>query len=388
MCASRAVRGEKVCQCWGFAAIAGAQNRGFWRVYNGWPAETAGQERMTSMATPSQGPRPTPERIFNTLTAFQQTEALKAAIELDIFTKIGEGATEVSALAKRVGASERGVRILCDYMTIFGFLTKDQNRYALTQESAIFLDRRSPACVASMSDFLASERARETFALLTQTVRDGRTAADTGDHTEPCDEMWVNFAKSMAPLTARSASFIAQLIEATDQKPCKVLDIAASHGVFGITIAKQNPNAQIVALDWPAVLEVAKQNAQAAGLGGRHTTLPGSAFEVDFGHDYDYVLVTNLFHSFDAQACESLMRKAHAALKPGGRVITLEFVPNDDRVSPPTPASFSLMMLANTDAGDAYTFSEFDKMFRNAGFAKTTLHPVPEMPQQVLVSEK
>src|SRR6266403_63785 len=86
--------------------------------------------------------------------------------------------------------------------------------------------------------------------------------------------------------------------------------------------------------------------------------------------------------------CKSLMRRVHAALKPGGKAITLEFVPNDDRVTPPTAAAFSLIMLANTDAGDAYTFSEYEKMFRNAGFAKSTLHPVPEMPQQVIISEK
>src|SRR4029077_1214970 len=86
--------------------------------------------------------------------------------------------------------------------------------------------------------------------------------------------------------------------------------------------------------------------------------------------------------------CEKLMRRVHAALKPGGKAITLEFVPNEDRVTPPTAAAFSLIMLTNTDSGDAYTFSEYDKMFRNAGFAKSTLHPVPDMPQQVIVSEK
>ncbi len=82
------------------------------------------------------------------------------------------------------------------------------------------------------------------------------------------------------------------------------------------------------------------------------------------------------------------MRRVHAALKPGGRAITLEFVPNDDRISPPMAAGFSLIMLASTDSGDAYTFSQYEKMFLDAGFVKTTLHPVPEMPQQVLVSEK
>ena len=82
------------------------------------------------------------------------------------------------------------------------------------------------------------------------------------------------------------------------------------------------------------------------------------------------------------------MRRAHAALKPGGKAITLEFVPNEDRVTPSVAAAFSLVMLAGTDAGDAYTFSQYEKMFRNTGFSNTALHPVPNMPQQVLVSVK
>jgi SAM-dependent methyltransferase len=114
----------------------------------------------------------------------------------------------------------------------------------------------------------------------------------------------------------------------------------------------------------------------------------GSAFETDLGGGYDVVLLTNIFHHFDPPTCEKLMRRVHAALKPGGRAITLEFVPNDDRISPPMAAGFSLIMLASTDSGDAYTFSQYEKMFLDAGFVKTTLHPVPEMPQQVLVSEK
>jgi 2-polyprenyl-3-methyl-5-hydroxy-6-metoxy-1,4-benzoquinol methylase len=158
--------------------------------------------------------------------------------------------------------------------------------------------------------------------------------------------------------------------------------------MFGITIAKQNPQAQIVAVDWPAVLEVAKENAQAAGVASRYKTRPGSAFDADLGEGYDFVLLTNIFHHFDKPTCEKLMRRVHAALRPGGLAITSEVVPNEDRVTPPTAAAFSLIMLANTDAGDAYTFTEYEKMFRNAGFAKSTPHPVPEMPQQVIVSEK
>jgi SAM-dependent methyltransferase len=340
------------------------------------------------MATGTPAKKPTPEHIFNTLSAFQQTAALKTAIELDVFTKIGEGASDVVELAKRIGASERGTRILCDYLTIFEFLAKTDGRYSLTQETAVFLDRRSPKCIASMTGFLGTETHQRAFAALTQAVRKGGTALDRGDCTKPLDDLWVAFAKSMAPLTMPEAIFVAGLIGSAEGRPCKVLDIAAGHGMYGIMIARQNPAAQVVALDWPAVLEVAKENARAAGVSERYTTIAGSAFEADFGRDYDYVLLTNIFHHFDPPKCEELMGRVHAALKPGGKAITLEFVPNEDRVSPATAAAFSVVMLANTDSGDAYTASEYQGMFRNAGFAKTTLHPVPEMPHQVLVSEK
>jgi hypothetical protein len=340
------------------------------------------------MATASQGAKPTPERIFSTLTAYQQSEALKAAIELDIFTKIGEGANEPASLAKAIGAAERGARILADYMTVFGFLTKENGEYGLPPESAIFLDRRSPAYMGTMAGFLAAPMHREHFGALADAVRKGGSAAKDGDNTKPKDEFWVQFAKCMAPLAVPGAEFIAGVMGAAEGKPCKVLDIAAGHGMFGITIARRNPKAQVVQLDWPAVLEVAKQNAQKFGVADRISLRSGSAFETEYGEGYDYVLLTNILHHFDEAGCEKLMRLVHAALQPGGKAITLEFVPNEDRVSPPIPGTFSLIMLSNTDAGQAYTFSEFDKMFRNAGFAKTALLQVPDMPQQVLVSEK
>ena len=340
------------------------------------------------MAASTSTSRPTPERIFNTMIAFQETEALKAAIELDIFTAIADGANTAASLASKTGASERGVRILCDYFTTKEFLTKKAGQYSLTQDSATFLNRHSPACLASMIHFLASPWSRKNFGALATAVRKGGTANETGDHTKPHEEVWVNFARSMAPLTVPTAEFIAGFTAGAESKSCKVLDVAAGHGMFGITVARRNPNAQIVAVDWPAVLEVAKENARKHGVADRHVTRPGSAFEVEFGNGYDYVLLTNILHHFDVATCEKLMRRVHVALKPRGKAITLEFVPNEDRVTPTIAAAFSLVMLAGTDSGDAYTFAQYEKMFGNAGFAKTTLHPIPEMPQQVLISEK
>jgi SAM-dependent methyltransferase len=340
------------------------------------------------MATPSTGNHPTPERIFALMNAFQNTEALKTGIELDVFTAIGEGANTPPLLAPKTGASERGLRILCDYLTIMGLITKENGRYGLTEESALFLDRRSPASLVAVTGFLGSAWHKKNTEALTAAVRKGGTTGTKGDNREPQDEVWVAFARSMARLTIPAANFIAELVGCAEGQPCRVLDIAAGHGMYGITVAKKNPNATIVAVDWPSVLAVALENAQAAAVSGRYTTRPGSAFETDFGSGYDFILLTNIFHHFDMPTCETLMRRVYAALKPGGRAVTLEFVPNEDRVTPPAAAAFSLNMLVGTDAGDAYTFSEYEKMFANTGFAKTTLHPVTGTPQQVLISEK
>jgi 2-polyprenyl-3-methyl-5-hydroxy-6-metoxy-1,4-benzoquinol methylase len=185
-----------------------------------------------------------------------------------------------------------------------------------------------------------------------------------------------------------SSDLLAQLLRAGEGKPCKVLDIAAGHGLFGIAFARHNPNAQVTALDWPVVLEVAEENARAAGVAARHRLLPGSAFDVDYGAGYDVVLLTNFLHHFDVPTCEKLLRKVHAALGPGGRAVTLEFVPNEDRVTPPTAATFSMIMLGSTPAGDAYTFAEYQSMFRNAGFSRSELHPLPPTFQHVVISHK
>lgn len=340
------------------------------------------------MSTGTQAARPTPERIFNTLSAYQHSAALKTAIELDLFTAVAEGANQAATLSKRVNAAERGVRILADYLTIHGFLAKEGDRYTLTQESALFLNRKSPAFMGSLSGFIAGAHVKQSFEGLTEAVRKGGSVAPHRDNTTAHEEMWVSFARSMAPLAAVSAAFMARTAGMSEQKTCKVLDVAASHGMFGIAFARQNSKAHIVALDWPAVLEVTRENAQAAGVGDRLTLLPGSVFEVEPGNGYDFVLLTNILHHFDPPTIEKMLRRMHAALKPGGRAITLEFVPNEDRVSPPTAAAFSMVMLAGTEAGDAYTHAEYERMFRNAGFAQTALHQVPDMPQQVLVSTK
>jgi hypothetical protein len=328
------------------------------------------------VATIAQHQQPSPERFFNAINAYEQTEALKAAVELGIFTAIAEDHTTAATIAKRCQAAERGVRTLCDFLTIHGFLTKEGAQYALASDSAVFLNRHSPAYIGGAIEFLLTPRLREGHARLSEAVRRGGCALGEGT-LEADNPDWVKFAQAMMPLMHVPSEIMAAELRKGGEVH-KVLDIAAGHGIFGISVAKQNPAAHIYASDWKAVLEVARNNAQAMGVADRYHLLPGSAFETDLGSGYDLVLITNFLHHFDPPTCTAFMAKVHAALNPGGRAAIAELVPNPDRITPPTAAAFSLMMLATTPAGDAYTFPELESISKNAGFARVDLAP-PEI---------
>jgi cyclopropane fatty-acyl-phospholipid synthase-like methyltransferase len=276
---------------------------------------------------------------------------------------------------------------LCDFLVVNGFLAKNELLYELAPDSAIFLNKRSPAYIGSAVGFLTLPELTGAFKDLTAIVRKGGSLDGDATTAEPDSPKWVEFARSMAPLQKLPAEAVAESLDAGAGAKWKVLDIAAGHGMYGVTIAKHNPNAEIFAVDWPRVLDVAKENAQTAGVASRYHALPGNAFDVEFGMDYDLALITGFLHHFDQAAIETLLRKVYSALKPGGAAVTVEFVPNEDRVTPPIPAAFSMVMLGSTRAGDAYPFSEYERMFRAAGFSSSELRRTPG-PQSIIISRK
>jgi 2-polyprenyl-3-methyl-5-hydroxy-6-metoxy-1,4-benzoquinol methylase len=239
--------------------------------------------------------------------------------------------------------------------------------------------------MASVAQFLSNPQMNESYAHLADVVRSGRTVLPGSGSVEPENPVWVEFAEKMGPMMGPMAGPLGAVALEGRTGPMRVLDIAAGHGLFGIEIAKQNPQAHVTGLDWAPVLRVALENARKAGVQDRYDMLPGSAFEVDFQGPYDAVLLTNFLHHFDKPTCVGLLKKVRGALKPGGRAATLEFVPNEDHVSPPMPAAFSLIMLATTAAGDAYTLSELTAMYHQAGFKDVSGRPIPQSPHTVVL---
>jgi hypothetical protein len=317
------------------------------------------------------------------LCAFQLTEALKGAIELDVFTYIAAGADTAATIAEQANASERGIRILCDYLTIQGFLGKEGDRYTCPPTAAVFLDRRSPAYIGSIANFLATDRIIKSYRNLAGAVRRGGTVATST--VSPNDPVWVEFARSMAPFLGMVAGVLAPMV-ATPGQAQKVLDVAAGHGLFGLRVAQANSSATVYGTDWADVLKVALENASAFGVADRYHIIPGNVFDVDLGGGYDLVLVPNFLHHFDRTVNTGLLVKLRRAMKPGSTIAIVEFVPNEDRVSPPIAASFSLQMLGATEGGEAYTFRDLDAMLAQAGFSDRRAQPLEPTPQTLVTA--
>jgi 2-polyprenyl-3-methyl-5-hydroxy-6-metoxy-1,4-benzoquinol methylase len=323
-----------------------------------------------------------PGRIHQALTSYQLAQSLHGAIKLEIFTHIAAGANTVEEIASRCGGTQKGVRVLCDYLTVHALLTKSGDQYGLAPDTALLLDKNSPRYMGQVADFFVHPVMVAKYNDVAELVRNGGAT----DHTlSPNEHMWVEFARSMAPMFDLPASIVAKKVAALGNLT-KVLDVAAGHGLFGIHVALENPTAQVTFQDWDNVLDVARENVVRKGLADRSSFLPGSYFEVELDNGYDLVLLPNFLHHFDYDANVGILKKAKAALKPGGHAAVVEFVPNDDRVSPPDGALFAMRMLGTTPNGDAYTLAEIDRMFREAGFGPSQAHSLAPAHQQLIIA--
>ena len=169
---------------------------------------------------PPQGP--SPALFFDTISAYQRTEALRAAIELDLFSQVAAGRTSSTELANACQVAPRGIRILADFLTIIGFLQKHGDRYELTAEAKVFLDRKSPAYLGGAVGFMLSPGLRESFQQLTAAVRRGGTAVSDEGTVSHDNPIWVEFARAMGPLMQMPAQLLAGLVGGDAGQPLRV----------------------------------------------------------------------------------------------------------------------------------------------------------------------
>lgn len=311
-----------------------------------------------------------PGNIIHDAFAFTRTFVLTSAIELDIFTQIDDGFGTIVDLAGATGCSERGLRILLGALCGAGYLERRGDEFALTETAKTFLSSNSPSYFGGW--LMHMRQIQPEWNHLTETVRSGKPQVDVHSKQDQGEffSQFVDGLYTMNYMPARAAAE-ATLREMKGQREIQVLDIGAGSGVWGFMFAKLDPRVRVTALDWPKVLDaVTRKFAQREGLEARVSFMAGSLRELDFGENrFDVVTLGHICHGEGAENSRRLFARIRRALKPDGRLVIADFLPDESRAKAALPLMFGVNMLVHTDEGDVFTFGEYRQWLQEAGFA-------------------
>ncbi|PZS24753.1 MAG: methyltransferase [Pseudonocardiales bacterium] len=342
---------------------------------------------MTNDATPSTSrPLVSPEPLMQMIQGLQGTAILRAGVQLGLFDQIADGKDRASSIAAAVGADERGTRILLDALTALGLLECDDG-YRLTPLADAFLVTSRPSYLGGVVNILAGDWTWTGYPRLAEAVRHGGTILDQHAET-PSHEFWETFASSSTGIAGPGSHALAELVEewAGQRESLDILDIACGSGLYSLTLAAQHPLARATLLDWANVLEHTEVNVDRLGLRERTKFVAGDVFEVALGGPYDVIIASHIFHHFSERRCLELMCRLAEALKPDGRLVIHDFVSGSRPADDPFPYLFSVVMLAWSREGEAYSLDTYRRLLQEAGFSAPEVHGSQGMPSRFLIA--
>jgi predicted O-methyltransferase YrrM len=311
--------------------------------------------------------------------AFMESRALLTAIELDVFTAVGEGATADEAAA-RMGADARATEMLLNALVAMGLVTKHDGVFCATPEAARRL----------AGDSGESERAAlmhtvglwDRWSTLTEAVRRGTRVLERDRTPEQLEA----FIAAMHRGGTERAAALAGALDLSNKT--RALDVGGGSGAYSIALARANENLRCVVFDLEGVTAIAERHLAEAGLGDRVTTRSGDFHSDDFDDGYDLVLISQILHMLSPEEGVALLKKSRDALVPGGEVVIQDFILDDDKTSPRRGALFALNMLVATRSGNAYSGAEYLEWLERAGFTNARVVPLSGVPTGLVVGVK
>lgn len=310
---------------------------------------------------------PDPSALMQMHFSFAASRVLTAAVQLDVFSPIAAGCSDVAAVAQACNATERGVRMLLDALVATGLLTVGDDGYRLAPLASRYLVRGNPDYVGALFE---TDALWQSWSGLTDAIRSGRPTVAV-EQQQKAEEFFPILVRTLHIINREPARRAAQALNvAAHTGRLDVVDIGCGSAVWSIAVAEQAPRAHVVAQDFPALMPVVREYADRHGVADRFDYLPGNLHSVDFGEGrYDLALLGNIVHSEGAESSRTLLKRLARALKPGGRVAIVDMVPADDRSGPVYPLLFALNMLVHTEAGGTYTLAEYRQWLQEAGFS-------------------
>lgn len=328
----------------------------------------------------------TPERLLQMAWGYTAPLILEAGLKNGVFDHLDASPKSVEEVSAATGASVRGLRALMNALVGLEFLTKQDDRYALTPESSAFLVSSSPAYHGAFLHHTSTQLIPK-WLNLSDTVRTGQphTAVNQEDAGS---EFFREFVESLFPLSYPAARALAQELQVEGAaERYKVLDIAAGSGVWGVAFAHQSKQVQVTVVDWPGVIPAAQSVAARQGVADQFRYIAGDILEADYGTGYQAATLGHILHSEGEARSKELLKKVFDALAPGGTIAIAEWLPNEERTGPAPALIFAVNMLVATEAGDTYTFGEISEWLREAGFEDIQAMRVPS-PNPLIVATK
>lgn len=302
-----------------------------------------------------------PDDINEAIRAFMPSRAILTALELDVFTAIGVGATAQSVAAK-IHGDERATEMLLHALVSLNLLEKREATFFNTPLSARFFseDSRDNARPALMHTAHLWAR----WSNLTECVRTGTSSwrsRDTGGEV----------SAFIAAMERNAKERTAAVVNAIGKNGInRMLDLGGGSGAYSIALARAMPQLKSEILDQGDVIPLTREYIRSAGLAQRISTRVGDMLHDPLGENYDLILLSAICHMFGADENRKLFRRIYDALAPHGRLVVSDFILGPNKTAPRHAALFSLNMLVGTQAGASYSELEYADWLRDAGFSE------------------
>jgi (2Fe-2S) ferredoxin/predicted O-methyltransferase YrrM len=303
-----------------------------------------------------------PDRLDQMIRGYMPSRCLLTALELDIFTAVGDGAN-AEQIGTRINANARAVGMLLNALVSLGLLSKSGDDYKNTPESARFFVQGSKD--NHRDGLLHIANIWHRWSTMTDAVRRGtRVPIDRDDTPE-----WTrNFIAAMQRIAKDRAPLVVKALGTAGVR--RILDLGGGSGAYSIAFAKAGPNVQCEILDIPEVVPLAAEYVSQAGVLAQVSLRPGDMLQDNFGSGYDIIMLNAICHMFSEEQNRDIFRRAQKALAPNGRLVVQDFILNPDKTGPQQAALFSLNMLVATDAGASYSEFEYSHWMKAAGFTE------------------
>ena len=302
-----------------------------------------------------------PDNLYEMARAFMISRTLLTALELDVFTAVGAGAS-ANQVAQRIRADSRGAEMLLNALSGLRLLEKRNDVFFHTSSSARFFATGSRD--NARPGLLHVAHLWHRWSTLTECVRRGSRV-----QTEDREPNWVpSFIAAMDQNAKERAAAIVKAVEANGVK--RVLDLGGGSAAYSIALVKAIPGLSSEILDLEEVVPLTQDYIRQAGLTDRITTRVGDMLSDPLGENYDLILILAICHMFSPEQNRRLFERAYKALAPKGQVVVQDFILEPDKTAPRAAALFSLNMLVGTQAGSSYSEPEYAAWLRAAGFAE------------------